>query len=175
MPSPTAFDAFTEDEVNALWLGLLLTLRQWQSSDEEDDEDEAPSNPAVAGLLRKLEAWRRQEILATPVMLAPKAGRLPVEGLDREALKAAIRDERKLSIAYVDGKGRATERVVWPLSHTPFGPAGAMLAWCEKRGGFRNFRFDRIRACRLTDERMPTPRAVLLRLAECDSADDEGW
>ncbi len=171
MPAPTAFDAFTEDEVHALWLGLLLTLRRTASFDNEDDDD---ADPAADGLLRALEAWRAREIVAAAVPPARKGGKLPVEGLDREALKAAIRDERKLVIAYVDGKGRATERRVWPLTHSGFGPSGSMLAWCETRADFRNFRFDRIRGCTLQEERMPTPRAVLLRLAELDGGDG-GW
>jgi predicted DNA-binding transcriptional regulator YafY len=50
-----------------------------------------------------------------------------------------------------------------------------MLAWCEKREGFRNFRFDRIEGCRLEATRMPTPRAGMAALAECLMDEDEGW
>jgi predicted DNA-binding transcriptional regulator YafY len=168
MPAPAAFDAFTTDEIEALWLGLLLVLRRSGDIDEDDEPDDI----AAVGLVKALEDWRRREIVAAPVVRRrANPGQLPAEGLDREALRAAIRNELKLDIAYVDGKGRATERRVWPLSHTAFGPSGAMLAWCETRAAFRNFRFDRIRSCVLGAERMPTPRAVMLALADMDESD----
>ncbi len=158
------FDRFTENQINAIWLGALLTVRLSDSAAADAAED----------LIAALEARRAREItvLADPPV---RKSKLPVPGLDRESLRAAIRDERRLTIDYVDAKRRVTKRTVWPLSHTSFGAAGAMLAWCEKREGFRNFRFDRINGCRLEADRMPTPRAVMAALAECLTDEDEGW
>jgi predicted DNA-binding transcriptional regulator YafY len=160
----SAFDRLTENQINAIWLGALLTVQLSGGT----------AANAAADLIVALEARRGREItvLADPPV---RKSKLPVPGLDRESLRAAIRDERRLTIDYVDAKRRVTKRTVWPLSHSDFGAAGAMLAWCEKREGFRNFRFDRIEGCRLEATRMPTPRAVMAALAECLMDEDEGW
>jgi predicted DNA-binding transcriptional regulator YafY len=82
--------------------------------------------------------------------------------LDIHALRHALIHELKLGIAYIDAKGRATKRIVWPLDVEDFGPNGAMLAWCEKREDFRNFRFDRIIELAIIQERFEAPKSVML-------------
>lgn len=68
-------------------------------------------------------------------------------GTDRLGpLLAAIEARRVLRLDYADAQGRVTARDVWPLAAT-FGPqAWSLVAWCELRQAFRNFRLDRIRA-----------------------------
>jgi predicted DNA-binding transcriptional regulator YafY len=72
----------------------------------------------------------------------------------------------KLRVAYIDAKGCATERTVWPLDVEDYGPNGSMLAYCEKREDVRNFRFDRITELAIIHERLETPRNVMLAFYE---------
>lgn len=66
------------------------------------------------------------------------------DGIDLAMVRSAIRDERKLQIAYQDEQGRATERTVRPIALIYYSAHSVMVAWCELRNGLRNFRPDRI-------------------------------
>lgn len=56
----------------------------------------------------------------------------------------AVHDRCKLRLAYRDAKGAETDRTVWPLGVFFWGNAWTVLAWCERRDDFRNFRLERI-------------------------------
>ena len=60
--------------------------------------------------------------------------------LAREAVHARC----KLRICYRDLGGSVSERVVRPLGCFFWGKVWTMVAWCESRNDFRNFRIDRI-------------------------------
>ncbi|MCA6325894.1 WYL domain-containing protein [Phenylobacterium sp.] len=63
-------------------------------------------------------------------------------------LEAAISRRLRVTLSYCDRCGFPTLRRVRPLAIVA-GPRGALLiAWCERRRDFRNFRLDRICALR---------------------------
>jgi predicted DNA-binding transcriptional regulator YafY len=82
--------------------------------------------------------------------------------IDLADLRRTIRAERKLRISYVDGKGRRSERTIWPLALGFFDRLRVVAAWCEMRQDFRHFRTDRIISAEATDERYPRRRRALL-------------
>lgn len=53
--------------------------------------------------------------------------------------------EKKVVFDYTDLREQSSRRSVRPLALTFFGPVWLLLAWCEGRRDFRNFRLDRIR------------------------------
>ena len=63
-------------------------------------------------------------------------------GLVREA----IRRRQVLRIRYRNGEGRPSDRQVRPLVVWNLTDGWMFSAWCELRGDFRTFRFDRIAA-----------------------------
>lgn len=75
------------------------------------------------------------------------------DGIDLAMIRSAIRDERKLHIAYQDEQGRTTERTVRPIALIYYSAHSVMVAWCELRNGLRNFRPDRIAAGNALAER----------------------
>jgi predicted DNA-binding transcriptional regulator YafY len=75
------------------------------------------------------------------------------EGIDLAVVRAAIRDEHKLHIAYQDEQGRSTERTVRPIALIYYSAHSVMVAWCELRNGLRNFRADRIMTGKTLGER----------------------
>ena len=83
------------------------------------------------------------------------------DGDDVSVVRAAIRDRRKLAIAYADVEGRATERVLWPIVIGYQDEVRLLAAHCELRGSFRHFRTDRMRHVERLDERIPEPFAQL--------------
>ena len=82
--------------------------------------------------------------------------------VDAAVLRSAIRDERKLSLAYRDDEGRQTVRVVWPLAIGFYERLRVLVAWCELRTDFRHFRTDRIESAVGLDARLPRRRHALL-------------
>lgn len=147
---PLAFDA---DEIDAVILGLRLV------AEREDDE----LGEAAEAALAKIAAVLPDEI-EDEAPTAPAEGSPPLA-----AIQTAIRREERLLLSYVDKKGRASERVVWPVATDDFAAAEILAAWCETRGAFRHFRLDRIRSAQPTGERYPARRRLLLaewRLSE---------
>lgn len=72
--------------------------------------------------------------------------------IDFTALRRAIRGKNKLDFIYEDEKKALTNRKVRPLCLVFFSPVWLLLAWCEKRDDFRNFRIDRIQDLTISDD-----------------------
>ena len=72
--------------------------------------------------------------------------------IDLGLVRRAIRDERKLELAYCDEQDRSSERVVRPIALVYHTEILHIIAWCELRQGFRRFRGDRIQRCVLLDD-----------------------
>ena len=73
-------------------------------------------------------------------------------GLDLSLVRRAIRDERKLELAYRDEGGRETERIIWPAALIYYSQTSNIVAWCELRQALRNFRTERVERCTVLDD-----------------------
>lgn len=147
---------FTEDEIAALVLGS-----QWVAENGDDD-----LSGAALDALAKIAAVLPPEIIATlddtGLMVGPGKA-LPAAAIDVDLLRRAIRDERKLAIAYGDAAGDRTQRVIWPIALAYFDRVQVVVAWCELRDAFRHFRVDRIAVATLDDARYPRRRRALMK------------
>ncbi|HEX5338359.1 MAG TPA: YafY family protein [Gallionella sp.] len=137
---------FRPEEVTALLVGSRM-VQAW-------------TDPDLAQAAKQAEA----KILAvlTPAMLAA-ISRLPyripayeraesgVHGLLRKACEA----RQKIAIAYRDMNGQESTRRLWPLGMVGWGDHWTLLAWCERRDAYRNFRFDRIQNIEVLPELYP--------------------
>jgi predicted DNA-binding transcriptional regulator YafY len=68
-------------------------------------------------------------------------------------LRRAMRERRKVRLAYRDVDGVPSNRIVRPLALAFFAPQWTLTAWCELRQDFRMFRVDRIAELAITDAR----------------------
>ncbi len=143
---------FTEDEVEALVLGL-----RWAAG---------RGDPGVS--VAALDALAKIAAVLPPAArdAMPHAGLLAGDGpevaTDLSILRAAIRTERKLRIAYADANGDATRRTIWPVALAFFDQVRVVVAWCELRQDFRHFRADRIADAEPLEQRYPRRRRALL-------------
>ena len=80
-------------------------------------------------------------------------------------IRHAIRDARKMKIAYEDEQGRRTGRVIQLFAVAYYVEATLVCAWCELRAGIRHFRTDRIVSAEMLDERFTIPEAVIAQWA----------
>jgi predicted DNA-binding transcriptional regulator YafY len=76
-------------------------------------------------------------------------------------IRHAIRDSRKMRIAYADETGRRTRRVIQPFAVAYYVEATLVCAWCELRQAVRHFRTDRILSAEVLDAAFTIPQAVI--------------
>ncbi len=144
---------FTDDEIDALVLGLRLVAARGDADLEGAAED------ALAKIGSTLPP-AKEDAIATSGLLAGAVQSGDTAALS--AIRGAIRAERKLQLRYSDKKGAGTERVVWPIAIGFFAGSEVLAAWCELRADFRHFRLDRIAAAELLDARLPRRHRILL-------------
>lgn len=137
---------FQSEEVTALLVGSRM-VQAW-------------TDPDLAQAAKQAEA----KILAalTPQMLI-NVSRLPyripvyerAESGTHRLLRMACEGRQKVSITYRDMNGKESTRSLWPLGMVGWGDHWTLLAWCELRNEYRNFRFDRIQNIMLLAEHYP--------------------
>jgi predicted DNA-binding transcriptional regulator YafY len=71
-----------------------------------------------------------------------------------QLLREAVHARCKVEVRYLDGAGRESQRVLWPLGCFYWGSVWTLGAWCEARQNFRSFRIDRMAEVRMLDERV---------------------
>ena len=104
----------------------------------------------------------RPHIADTPIYVSPGMA-AEAQGADLSEIRAAIRDSRKLYIAYADEQGRRTNRTIWPIAMAYYVDATLVGAWCELRADYRNFRVERIQASKVLDEHFDQDNGRLFR------------
>lgn len=146
---------FERDEIEAMVLGARM-VESW---------GDGGLARAAGQALAKIEAALprgRSHLVEETRLYAPTHGERPVERLPLSALRAAVRERAKLAVAYRDEQGSETERVLRPLALAFYPPVWLLIAWCELRADFRNFRADRmLRVETLAERFVPEPGRTL--------------
>jgi predicted DNA-binding transcriptional regulator YafY len=137
---------FQPEEVTALLVGSRM-VQAWT-----DPELARAAKAAEAKILAVLTPAMRIEIARLPYRI-PNYFRpeFEVHGL----LRRACEGRQKVTIAYRDMNGQESTRELWPLGMVGWGDHWTLLAWCEMRNAYRNFRFDRIQNIRLLPGHYP--------------------
>ncbi len=147
---------FTEEELEALVLGSRWVV------DRGDSRLGGAARNALAKIAAVLPPDKREGLDGSALLVGPGE---PIAAGDAElaTIRAAIRTERKLEIAYRDRDGSESRRMVWPFALGFFDRVRVMVAWCELRQSFRHFRTDRILALTASDIRYPRRRQAMLK------------
>lgn len=148
---------FDHDELEALVLGA-----RWVRA-LADTGLSAAAERALGRIASALPASLRIAVDSSSLFVPPRPGGQTAESW-LPALRLAIRKEHRLRIDYVDARGEASQRIVWPFAMAFFDPLlCCFAAWCELRGDFRHFRADRIVALQDLGERYPDSRHRLMQ------------
>lgn len=139
---------FESDELAALLLGMRM-VQAWTDPALAGAATKAAARIEAALPERLLGEFAREEMLV-PDFFIPDSLREHLA-----PLRNAVRERRKLRVAYTREDGQASERVLWPLGLFYWGRHWTLVAWCEWRDAFRHFRLDRIGKLELTAERYP--------------------
>ncbi len=146
---------FSEDEIEAMVLGS-----RWVSKRADPRLALAAGN-ALAKIAAVLPPDLREDLDSSTLLVGTSSAETP--GVDLALVRAAIRRERKLSFAYTDAAGAASQRTVWPFALGFFEKVRMLVAWCETRQDFRHFRTERITDLVVTETRYPRRRQALLK------------
>jgi len=147
---------FSADEIEALVLGS-----RWVARRAEDPR----LGDAAANALSKITAVLPDELrdgVEGSNLLVGGGEVIPAQ-VDLSAIRLAIREQKKLVIAYRNAGGTATERTIWPFAIGFFDRVRVVIGWCELRTDYRHFRLDRIERMEALPERYPRRRAAMLK------------
>ena len=136
---------FTIDEVEAIAVGARLVRRL------RDPDLQAAADAVLAKVTVVLPERLRGHIADAAIYVSPGMA-AEAQGADLAEIRGAIRDSRKLYIAYADQQGRRTNRVIWPIAMAYYVDVTLVGAWCELRADYRNFRVERIQSSKVLEE-----------------------
>lgn len=157
---------FSEKEMMALELGMRM-VRAWS-----DAELAEASHSASAKILSVLPDKLKQQVEDCP-LIVPDYHTQSETAKRGQLLRHAIDHQFKVSLDYQDESGQVTERKIQPLGQFFWGKVWTLVAWCELRDDYRQFRLDRIQALRMHDEEFQTAETKSLKhyIAQYESKD----
>jgi predicted DNA-binding transcriptional regulator YafY len=146
---------FSSDELDAIAVGARLVRRL------RDPGLQHAAESVLSKVATVLPDALRQQVTKAPFYVSDGSAAVP-RGIDLAAVRGAIRDRRKLRIAYVDEQGRRTRRTIWPIAMAYYVDVTLLAAWCELRRDYRHFRVERIGRSTVLDEPYPADAGKLL-------------
>jgi predicted DNA-binding transcriptional regulator YafY len=148
---------FDTTEIEAVALGLAMVVERGDDELARGASDALAKIRAVVPEEVASTAWKAMQLIPHPLEEAVKFGaHLP-------AIRKAIRDSRKLRIAYSNAKGRNSERTIWPLGLYLYSHVTLVCTWCEERQDFRAFRSERILSCKSLEDRFDGKNGTLMK------------
>ena len=145
---------FTADEIDAIAVGARHVRRL------RDPKLQQAAESVLAKVTSVVPEALRSHLRPPPLYVSE--GSAPaVNGVDLAEIRDAIHAARKIWVAYIDEKGRRTERTIRPIAMAYYVDVTVIAAWCELRGDFRHFRADRIISAQMLDERFTAESARL--------------
>jgi len=137
---------FSTEEAQA----LVAAVRVAQSRLDEGLADQA--DIALGKILAVLPSAARAAAESLTLYAIPLEGQGPVR--ERLAqLRRAAEARRVVWMRYADQHDSLSERRVRPLGCFFWSEVWTLAAWCELRGGFRNFRLDRVQQMMVLEDR----------------------
>ncbi|MBT1062139.1 YafY family transcriptional regulator [Bowmanella sp. Y26] len=146
---------FSEEELEAIVLGI-----SWVAA--RTDQTLGMNARSALDKITAVLPQELRETLDSHTLLVGPAAHLD-EQVDAAQLRTLIRTEHKAEIRYLDLKGQASTRTIWPFALGYFEQVRIVVAWCEKRQAFRHFRADRILSLVPSNQRYPQRRQQLLK------------
>lgn len=146
---------FTEDEAEAIAVGVRMLARTGDPGLQKAAES------VLSKVTLVVPDPLRDYLDAAPVYVSKSGAPVPVQRDLPTTIRHAIRDGRKMRIAYRDEEGRETLRVIQPFAVAYYVEATLVCAWCELRNAIRHFRTDRVGRAEVLDEGFAIPEPVI--------------
>jgi predicted DNA-binding transcriptional regulator YafY len=130
---------FTMDEIDAIAVGARL-VRRIRDATLHGAAERVLAKVAVA-----VPEALRAHLTSAPLYVSDGDAAEP-QGIDLSDVRGAIRERRKIRIAYRNADGRRSRRTIWPIAVAYYVDVTVVAAWCELRSDYRHFRLERIEA-----------------------------
>ncbi|EAP94894.1 putative transcription regulator protein [Vibrio splendidus 12B01] len=147
---------FSMGELEALRLGAEWIAKQANGEFSESTRNAIAKISAV--LPADHQAKRSEDIVRVASII--EVAELSIELSD---IKLAIKQQNKAEIHYTDAKAKVSSRVVWPMLIGLFEQHYVLVAWCEVRSAYRNFRLDRIAEWTILEDKYQRTRHDLIK------------
>lgn len=160
---------FTENELESLILGARM-VQAW--SDRQLASEATRALQRIESILpMQLKAAFETTELMVPAfhIFSDVAENLPI-------IRKAIKTSHKIELDYRKQDGEFSTRTIWPLGLFFWGKVWTLVAWCELRNDFRQFRIDRMKKITPTPTRFSlqenqTLEFFLLNICEGENRD----
>ena len=146
---------FTADEAEAIAVGVRMLARTGDPGLQKAAES------VLSKVTLVVPDPLREYLSAAPVYVSKSGAPVPAQRNLPETIRHAIRDTRKMRIAYRDEQGQQTLRVIQPFAVAYYTEATLVCAWCELRRDIRHFRTDRVVSADVLDEHFVLPEPVI--------------
>ena len=146
---------FTKDEAEAIAVGVRMLARTGDPGLQKAAES------VLSKVTLVVPDPLREYLSTTPVYVSKRGASVPALRDLPTTIRHAIRDGRKMRIAYQDENGRATVRVIQPFAVAYYVEATLVCAWCELRNDIRHFRTDRVVSADVLDDGFAIPEPVI--------------
>jgi predicted DNA-binding transcriptional regulator YafY len=146
---------FTEDEAEAIAVGVRLLARTGDPGLQKAAES------VLSKVTLVVPDPLREYLSTAPVYVSKSGAPVPAQRDLPTTIRHAIRDSRKIRMAYRDEQGRETQRVIQPFAVAYYTEATLVCAWCELRNEIRHFRTDRVVSAEVLDEEFAIPEPVI--------------
>lgn len=145
------------NELEALVLGLRWVCRH------ADDDLVSAAKSLFHKIKQVVPEASSQAMDASPMLVGSEYQHRKQEKSITPTIRYAIHVHSILQIDYVDLQGKHSQRRIYPIALAYFNEVRLILAWCEKRAAFRNFRIDRIQGIQCLEETYQPSRGALLK------------
>jgi predicted DNA-binding transcriptional regulator YafY len=146
---------FTEDEAEAIAVGVQMLARTG------DPGLQKAAKSVLSKVTLVVPDPLRDYLNAAPIYVSKSGAPVPTRRNLPETIRHAVRERRKMRIAYKGGDGGRTVRVIQPFAVAYYVEATLICAWCELRNDPRHFRTDRVVSADVLDESFTIPEAVI--------------
>lgn len=147
---------FNEQEMMALELGMRM-VRAW--SDKELVE---ASRSASRKIMSVLPDNLKRQVEEFP-LLVPDYHIQSETAARSQMLRNATKLQQVVKMKYQAEDGAVSERVIQPLGQIFWGKVWTLIAWCELREAYRNFRVDRVIQLEVLETRFTTSETKSLK------------
>jgi len=147
---------FSTEELEALLLGA-----DWIAKQANGEFSEAAKNAItkISAVLPADHSVKRSE----DIMRVASIIEVPELTTELSYIRHAIKHQYKAEIDYQDAQGNFSSRIIWPILIGLFQYHYVLVAWCEKKEAFRNFRLDRIEQWQTLEQMYLSHRRDLLK------------
>lgn len=145
--------AFNRDEADAVLLGLRFVRARGDGVLAEAAET------ALTKISEGMGETAAAEMRRNGLTVGPPGGD---QRNELARIRGAMRERRKIHIAYRSQGSTSSERTIWPVAIGFFDGTEMLAAWCELRDAFRHFRLERIEDLTVLEDDIPRPGASLL-------------